>query len=226
MISGYDDTRTADMRACLVSRNTTAPSRASASVCGMLSAAPRLSRERALRPSASRCPGVPGLQPGSYERPADLPVSAEGGAGLLARQWRAPRPVARPGLLGWLAQDVVTQDRMPERLIDRGLAQPGPGRKPRSLFLQFGQMVDHEGHDLVRLTLADAGDARLLACCALPERMPGRALTSQVPGLAASPQRLGKPRVGRQRRLGQRAIGSHAFRLLQDRRRLLPVMLG
>jgi len=92
--------------------------------------------------------------------------------------------------------------------------------------LQLGEMVDHEGHDLVCLTLVDAGDARLLACCALPERMPGRALTSQVPSLAASLQRLGKPRVGGQRRLGQRAIGSDAFGRRQDRRRLRPVILA
>jgi hypothetical protein len=87
-------------------------------------------------------------------------------------------------------------------------------------------MVDDEGHDLTCLALADAGDARLLARCPLPQRPPGSALTSQLPGLAASFQRLGRPRAGGQRRFGQRAIGSHACRRRQDRRRLLPAMLG
>lgn len=79
---------------------------------------------------------------------------------------------------------------MPERLIDRGLAPPGARPQTTGLFLQPGEMVDHEGHDLVRLVLADAGYARLLAYCALPERMPGRALAGPVPGLAVGPQRL------------------------------------
>ena len=87
-------------------------------------------------------------------------------------------------------------------------------------------MVDHKGHDLVRRTFADAGDAALLAGRALPQGMHDRPFTGPVPWRAASPQRLEKPRLGTQRRLGQRAAGRDPLRRFQDWQRLLPVKLG
>jgi len=87
-------------------------------------------------------------------------------------------------------------------------------------------MVDHQGHDLAGPACADAGDARLLADRALPQRVHGRALTDPVPGHPPGAPGRDSPRLRPQRRLGQRAVSRDTLGRFQDRRRPLPVTIG
>ena len=133
----------------------------------------------------------------AQRRPRPQPVFGERLAGPRQREplgrvrvYPAARPGAptssgpRPRCAGSLGTE-SPQQRPPEGLVDRGLAQPRVGAKPRGPFVQVTNVIDDRCHRLVGRVRGAPGETLPLADRPLPERGVHRARADRGPRLAS-----------------------------------------